>query len=493
MPKTKYDETPLEPKKLGGSSADSTRDTATLMRGLLEELEMVEVDWERVAQHVESEQELEDFRQYRRKFEEEETKQREKDELEEREVNTLKFTAFRGMCGTLSEDKTPLMNLTLEGKRVVALMDSGASHCIISQDFCDKFPNVRLDTSKKLKLSQLTDATDAVGTVKLKLRWVGGYKKQMFIVIPKSMQEVILGRDILRDAEIVTDLSKGVWTSVQAPGENIPFTVTCMRVELTPKDWEGVVSNSKCPVEFQPKLTKILAGNLDTFKFTAGSAKGVTHVINNGDHRPYTQKFRPMNPAKIKILNELINDYIRKGIIRKSKSPWAANIVLVTNKDGTLRPCVDFREMNERTVADQYPMQNVEDIFMRLGKAKFFTLIDLEKGFHQIPMNEEDKGKTAFYTHKGLYEYNVMPFGVRNGPATFQRFIDEKMEDIIRKFIEAFIDDLLIYSETLEEHLLHIKELLKRLREAGLTIHPNKIKVCVQEIKYLGTLFLPDM
>ncbi len=243
----------------------------------------------------ETAQELEAFCEYRKRFEAEEATLRAEeehlanvtpvesgeyiDDEENQRIKGLRYTAFRGMFGPLSDDRIPLLKISLEGKPTVALMDLGATHCIISKDLCDTFLKVVIDTSKKRTLNQVVNSTETVGMVRLRLRWAGGYKKQSFIVIPKSIQEVILGRDFLRDAEIIPDLSKGIWTSVQKPGEKIQFQPTCLRVELTTKDWEEAVSKSECPEQFKPELTRILVGDLNTFQFTAGSAKGVTLLI----------------------------------------------------------------------------------------------------------------------------------------------------------------------------------------------------------------------
>ncbi len=136
-------------------------------------------------------------------------------------------------------------------------------------------------------------------------------------------------------------------------------------------------------------------------------------------------------------------------------------------------------------------MQNADDILSRAGMAKYFTVIDLNKGFLQIPMAGSDKEKTAFHTHKGLWQFTVMPFGLRNAPATFQRFIDKVLGDTAMVFAEGFVDDVLIYSASIEEYIMHCREIFLRLVEAGLSIHLEKIRICTQEVKYLGHIITP--
>ncbi len=136
-------------------------------------------------------------------------------------------------------------------------------------------------------------------------------------------------------------------------------------------------------------------------------------------------------------------------------------------------------------------MQNADVMFSRVGTAKFFTVIDLNNGFLQIPMASGDKEKTAFHTHKGLWQFTVMPFGLRNAPATFKRFIDKVLGDTAKVFAEGFVDDDLIYSASIEEHIVHCREIFSRLVAAGLSIHPEKIRICTQEVKYFGHIISP--
>ncbi len=138
-------------------------------------------------------------------------------------------------------------------------------------------------------------------------------------------------------------------------------------------------------------------------------------------------------------------------------------------------------------------MQNIEDILSRLGKAEWFTVLDLEKGFFQIPLSPEDREKTAFSTHKGLFQFTVMPFGLRNAPATFQRFMDAVLGDAARKWAEPFFDDVIIYSETMKDHLEHLEDVFGRLDRAGLRINGDKVQLCRQRLKFLGHVIMPGM
>ncbi|GES85362.1 retroviral-like aspartic protease 1 [Rhizophagus clarus] len=145
-------------------------------------------------------------------------------------------------------------------------------------------------------------------------------------------------------------------------------------------------------------------------------------------------------------------------VIRPSKSPWASPVTLAKKKTGNYRFCVDYRKLNAVTITDAYPLPRIDELLERYRTAKWFTSLDLAAGFHQVEMAEEDKEKTAFICSKGLYEYNVMPFGLKNAPGTFQRLMDEILSEYIGEFVVVYIDDIMIYSKSFEEHMEHLEK-----------------------------------
>ena len=154
-------------------------------------------------------------------------------------------------------------------------------------------------------------------------------------------------------------------------------------------------------------------------------------------------------------------------------------------KDGSLRLCVDYRRLNAMTRADAYPMPRIEDMIDQLGKAKYLTTLDLTKGYWQVPVAEEDRPKTTFTTPFGLFQFLRMPFGLQGAPATFQRMIDRLLQGL-GQFANAYLDDVVIFSESWEEHLRHIETVLTRLRESGLTAKPRKCQFGMAQCVYLG-------
>ena len=198
--------------------------------------------------------------------------------------------------------------------------------------------------------------------------------------------------------------------------------------------------------------------------------------------KPYTIT----DPIKRKKLKEEIDKMLEANIIRKSFSPWASPVTTVMKPDGSIRTCGDYRALNDVTIGDAYPMPKMNEELEKYREAKYFTTMDAMSGFWQIAMAEEDREKTAFVTQYGLFEYNIMPFGLKNAPATFQRCMDEILKEYRDEFVTVYIDDILIYSKTFEEHLEHIRKVLQKLREANMKIKLKKCKFCEGEIKYLG-------
>ena len=206
------------------------------------------------------------------------------------------------------------------------------------------------------------------------------------------------------------------------------------------------------------------------------------------EHRIETKEARPvrMSPYRLPhayretVLKDL--EEMEKGIIEPSDSDWAAPIVVVKKKDGTLHLCVDYRRLNALSKVDAYPMPRMDDLIDQLGKAKYVTTLDLTHGCWQVPVEEGSRAKTAFSTPSGLYQFRVMPFGLNGAPATFQRMMDRLLQGL-DDFAPAYPDDLVVYSSTWEEHIGHIRTVFGRLRDAGLTAKPKKwMSQCV----YLG-------
>ena len=216
-----------------------------------------------------------------------------------------------------------------------------------------------------------------------------------------------------------------------------------------------------------------------------GKTEVVTLSILTGDASPISSHPYRIPPKWRSEVRAQIDQLLLLGIIEASESPWSSAVVTVKKKTGGCRICIDYRAVNGVTTPDPYQMPFIEDILDTLASAKHMSKIDLNKGFHQIPVRMEDKEKTAFCTPWGEYHFCRMPFGLRNGPAVFQRLMDKILHQDL-EYCRVYIDDIVIFSQSWEQHCLHLCKVLERLRTAGLTANRSKCQWGKQRFEFLG-------
>ena len=203
--------------------------------------------------------------------------------------------------------------------------------------------------------------------------------------------------------------------------------------------------------------------------------------------------FRRQNPVIRDIEQQQVKEMLRDEVIRPSTSPWASPVVMVKKRDGTMRFCVDFRKMNDATIKDAHPLPRIDDTLESLHGAQYFTTLDLKSGYWQVPIREEDKEKTAFRTSSGqLYEFNQLPFGLCNAPATFSRLMDRTLAGLAWNICLYYLDDIIVFSSTWAEHLERLRAVFERLRRANLKLGAHKCHLAAREVSFLGYRVTPE-
>ena len=199
-----------------------------------------------------------------------------------------------------------------------------------------------------------------------------------------------------------------------------------------------------------------------------------------------------MAPAELKELKAQLEEFLSKGFIRPSTSPWGDPVLFVMKKDGSLRLCIDYRQLNRVTIRNQYPLPRIDELFDQLQGSRVYSKIDLRSGYHQLKVRENDVSKTAFRTRYGHYEFLVMPFGSTNAPAAFMDLMNRVFSPYLDKFVIVFIDDILVYLGSPEEHAEHLQTVLQILRERQLYAKFSKCQFWLDKVAFLGHVILAE-
>lgn len=284
-----------------------------------------------------------------------------------------------------------------------------------------------------------------------------------------------VGRISGSDLRQTLEQDDAIWGILSVRPDQEPITLAS--IELDP---EGA---DKLPPEFQEYR--------DVFSEAASNAlpprRPYDHGIDLEDGtKPPHGPIYPLSVTELDVLKKYIDEHLANGFITPSTSPAAAPILFVKKKDGSLRLCVDYRGLNRVTIKNRCPLPLIHELLDRLRSARFFSKIDLRNAYHQIRIKEGDEWKTAFRTRYGLFEYRVMPFGLTNAPASFQHLVNDVFADMTDRFVVAYLDDVLIYSDTREEHTEHVRAVLARLRDNNLYAKQQKCEFYRDEVEFLG-------
>ena len=301
---------------------------------------------------------------------------------------------------------------------------------------------------------------------------------------PKSRLGTMQSAEILKstDDEYAVDIDqkeviiRKITAKIDKQQEIQPFTLDIGDVKLTNKQ--------------RIKLDEVFTKHRDAFIANdddIGYTNTIKHPIHLSDNIPIKVPHRRIPPNQLDEVKRHIQKLLNQGIIRKSNSPYASAVVIVRKKDNSIRLCVDYRSLNAKTIKDAYPLPRIEETLDILHGAKYFSSIDLAQGYHQVAMEEDDIHKTAFRVGSGgLYEYTRMPFRLCNSPTTFQRLMEACLGDENLETLVLYLDDILVFSSTIEEHIEKLDVVFTKLKTHGLKIKPSKCHFFRKEVKYLG-------
>ena len=241
---------------------------------------------------------------------------------------------------------------------------------------------------------------------------------------------------------------------------------------------------SHLPSVQRKDLAEVITQNREVFPDVPSKTNLIKHDVDVGDSAPIKQHPYRVSPMKKELLDKEVQYMLKNDIIEESQSNWSSPCILVPKHDGGFRFCTDFRKVNDKTKSDSFPIPRIADCIDQIGNAKFVSTFDMLKGYWQVPLTQRAREISAFVTPSGLYQYKVMPFGMKNAPATFQRMVNKLVRDI--DGCEGYIDDVVIFSDNWSDHIRQIKRFFQIMREAKLTINLMKSEFGKATVKYLG-------
>ncbi|GFU71982.1 retrovirus-related Pol polyprotein from transposon 412 [Trichonephila clavipes] len=391
------------------------------------------------------------------------------------------------------------------------IIDTGANVSIIRNDLAQKLKEKLIWTPPRVVLQTVTgEKIDIHGKLKVKIKF-GDATYQHAVYVADIADPFILGLDFLKEHGFTLDFNKNELRSIHEE-------VTIFKIEHRSESIRQVTANEN--ITIPPRTEIIVPGYIgNDVSFNSGligsaenKANGLLiastlvdlpeklsrnssdighttvtqHRIDTADHPPIKQHPRRLPFAKQEEVGTLLREMQENDIIEPSSSPWASPIVLVRKKDGSTRFCVDYRKLNDVTKKDSYPLPRIDDTLDTLSGHKWFSTLDLKSGYWQVEIHPEDREKTAFTSGQGLWQFKVMPFGLCNAPATFERLMETVLKGLTFEACLIYLDDVIIGGRTFEEHLQNIRKVLSKLSDANLKLNPSKCKFFQKEVNYLG-------
>lgn len=427
-------------------------------------------------------------------------------------------TAPPTTCGTIKQkgiDRRPFVIAMIRGVPLRALVDTGATRSYLGPVACKKLsPRKELTPDQPAPPMVMAngEVQEIPGEIRLPMKVYNTEKEIMFRIAPTLAYEAILGMDalaaygealhqvILDHIERMGDPTTPQGTATAATLHDPSSFATPIYADELPKksratrfEWPlaedqvaGIADLDDAQRRKVDALVQEIFGKPGEER-KLGLTTRIKHKMDVQGHAPIRQRVRQYSPKVLEHMHAEVDKLLAAGIIEESTSEWSNPVVMVRKPNNEYRMCIDFRRVNDLTRKDPYPMKDMAGILSMLRSAKFISTIDLSQAYHQVPLDEESKPITAFAVPgKGLYQYVRMPYGPCGAPATFQRLQDSLIGPDLVPYAYSYLDDIILVSETFEEHLALLRLILERLAAAGLTINPEKCHFCVPEVKYLG-------
>ncbi|RHN78855.1 putative nucleotidyltransferase, Ribonuclease H [Medicago truncatula] len=407
------------------------------------------------------------------------------------------------LTGTQTENEDRLIRGTcyINNTPLVAIIDTVATHCFIAFDCVSALGLVLSDMNGEMVVE--TPAKGSVTTslvcLKCPLSMFGRDFEMDLVCLPLSGMDVILGMNWLEYNHVLINcFSKSVHFSSVEEESGAEFLSTKQLKQL---ERDGILMFSlmaTLSIENQAVIDRlpVVSEFPEVFPDEISDVPPEREVEFSIDLVPGTKpvSMAPyrMSASELSELKKQLEDLLEKKFVRPSVSPWGAPVLLVKKKDGSMRLCIDYRQLNKVTIKNRYPLPRIDDLMDQLMGARVFSKIDLRSGYHQIKVKDEDMQKTAFRTRYGHYEYKVMPFGVTNAPGVFMEYMNRIFHAFLDRFVVVFIDDILIYSKTEEEHAEHLKIVLQVLKEKKLYAKLSKCEFWLKEVSFLGHVISGD-
>ncbi|RUS72498.1 hypothetical protein EGW08_019752 [Elysia chlorotica] len=301
----------------------------------------------------------------------------------------------------------------------------------------------------------------------------------------KGRMQVLVTNPTETDLVIPPRTSIGVVSSVVSS----PVTLQLAGDTTATPDFDRLHLPRDLPKHQHEQLMELLRKHSDVFAWSdddLGSTDLVQHRIMLHTDVPIAEPYRRIPPHHLQEVRSHIEDLVQRGIIECSTSPYAAPIVVVRKKSGGLRLCCDYRKLNAQTVRDKFSLPRIDECLDALAGANIFSTLDLSSGFHQMSVAEEDRPKTAFTCPWGHFQWRRLPFGLTNAPATCQRLMQSAMQDYLFTILLVYLDDILVYASTVEEHIARLDAVFIRLKELGIRLNPDKCRLVQQRTPFLG-------